>query len=249
MLRTVASRHDVEDDLGTNRLADPVALHDLDALGPVYSIKVVGQTIGVVGYPEEPLFQLLLLHRTSTAPALAILCLFIGQDSPATGTPPLLRLLLIGKAPFVQKQEEPLGPSVVFGIGGVDLPFPVIRGPDEFELPLEVGRVLNGNLARILLQPDSLVLGGEPECVPTHGVQDIEALHAVEAADDVGGNIVAAMADVQTVARGVGEVIQTEELWLDCVLFCPIGLRSLPEVLPFRFDAMEVVFSHRSLQL
>src|SRR5450756_2978165 len=88
MLRTVASRHDVEDDLGTNRLADPVALHDLDALGPVYSIKVVGQTIGVVGYPEEPLFQLLLLHRSLTAPALAILCLLVGQDTLTAGAPP-----------------------------------------------------------------------------------------------------------------------------------------------------------------
>ncbi len=116
-------------------------------------------------------------------------------------------------------------------------------------MPLEVGCVLESDLPWILLQPDSLVLGGEPKCVPSHGVQDIEALHAVEAADDVGGDIVAAMADMQAVSRWIGEVIQTEKLRFDGVLFCPIGLLSLPEVLPLRFDAMKVVFSHWSLQL
>ncbi len=47
----------LEVDLGPTALADPVALHLLDALGPVHRVQAFEQTFGVVGDAQQPLLQ------------------------------------------------------------------------------------------------------------------------------------------------------------------------------------------------
>ncbi len=69
---------------------------------------------------------------------------------------------------------------------------------------------------------DRLVLGRQAKGIPAHGVQHGVALHAVVARDDVGGHIVAPVADAQAVARGVGEEIQAVESgWCSAFPRCP----------------------------
>ncbi len=55
------------------------------------------------------------------------------------------------------------------------------------------------------------VLGGQAEGVPAHGVEHVEALHALHAAEDVRGGVALRVADVETVGRGVREHIEAIE--------------------------------------
>ena len=75
-----------EIDLRAFGAADPVALHGEDALRPAaFELRhIVQQLVGVVGDPEEPLFQRALLHGgVFVAPAAALHHLLIGQHGGA----------------------------------------------------------------------------------------------------------------------------------------------------------------------
>ncbi len=61
---------------------------------------------------------------------------------------------------------------------------------------------------------DGVLLGRQAEGVVAHRVQDVVALHATVAADDVGGGVALRVADVQARAAGVGEHVQDVELGL-----------------------------------
>ena len=61
----------------------------------------------------------------ATAPTLAILDLFVGEDGLVNRAPPLVRFFLVGEAFLVKLEEAPLGPFVIFGVGSVDFARPV----------------------------------------------------------------------------------------------------------------------------
>ena len=65
---------DLEVDVGTDRAADPVALHLDDLLRPeaLELVEVIEQTVGVVGDLEVPLRELLLLDHRAAAVGRAI---------------------------------------------------------------------------------------------------------------------------------------------------------------------------------
>ena len=60
----------------------------------------------------------------------------------------------------------------------------------------------------VLAGLDGVLLGGQAEGVPAHGVEDVEAAHALVAGEDVGGGVALRMADVQARAAGVGEHVE-----------------------------------------
>ena len=67
-------------------LADPVALHDLDALRPVDAV-ILQQLVGVFGDAEKPLLQVALDHFGVAAPALAVDHLLVSEHHLALGAP------------------------------------------------------------------------------------------------------------------------------------------------------------------
>ena len=109
-------------DLEENRcafgLADPIALHELDALGPVQTLEVVQKSLGVGCNLQDPLADVLLFNLVAAAFAFAVLDLFVGKSGLAVGAPVDRGLAFIGKAFLIEFLEYPLCPVVVLGVAG-----------------------------------------------------------------------------------------------------------------------------------
>ena len=75
-LRTVEN---MEHQLCALALADPVALHFLEGVGPVELFEIVQQAFGISTHAELPLLHLFLLDRKTAAHRIAFLHLVVGQ--------------------------------------------------------------------------------------------------------------------------------------------------------------------------
>ena len=141
-------------------------------------------------------------------------------------------------------EKDPLGPAVVFGIGGVDFAVPVVAEAEHLDLPAKVGDVAFGGDTRMGVVLDGVLLGRETEGVPAHGMQHVDAGHAQVARDDVGGGVAFGVANVEASAAGVGEHVQDVGLG-HLVGVGGIegseGLVGQPMFLPLALDGGEVV--------
>ena len=108
----------------------------------------------------------------------------------------------IRQALLVELEEDPLRPAVVSRVRRVDFPVPVVGEAQRLDLPPEVVDVFLGDLRRVRARRDGEVLGGQSERVPAHRVQDVEVLHALVAAQDVGGGVALGVAHVEPAADG-----------------------------------------------
>ncbi len=207
-------------------------------LGPVDGGQVVEQAFGVGGDAEVPLLEVDFGDLAAAAPAAALLDLLVGEDRLVGGTPPLLAGAAVGQPTLVEEQEEPLGPAVVVGQAARDLARPVERQADQVHLAVVVGDVAPGGDLRAHAHLDGVVLGGQAEGVPAHGVQHVEAAHALQARDHVGGHVVAAVADREAVARGIREEIERVELGAVGGVGRAVGVALAPDTLPARFDLL-----------
>ena len=149
--------------------------------------------------------------RRVAAPAAAVLDLLVGQAGLAGGAPVDGRGGPVGQPLAVEQQEHPLRPLVVVGKAGVDLALPVIGAAGLDQRFAVGGGVFGHHLARVAAAADGLVLGRLAEGVPAHGMQHVEALHALEAAEGVGGHVVLEVADMEARAGRVGEHFQAVE--------------------------------------
>jgi hypothetical protein len=109
---------------------------------------------------------------------------------------------------MVKLEKDPLGPSEIAGVGGVDLARPIVAEAERFDLAAERGDVPLGRLARVLAGLDGVLFGGQAEGVPAHGMQDMIPLGAAISGEDVGGGVTFGMADVQARAGRVGEHVE-----------------------------------------
>jgi hypothetical protein len=186
-------------------LADPVGLHQLDPLGPAAEfVQVAQEFVGVVGDLEVVAGDLALLDHRTGAPATAVDDLLVGQHGLVHRVPVHHLGLALGDALLEHAQEDPLVPLVVFRGAGGQLAAPVDGKAQRLELLLHVGDVVVGPLGGRHPVLDRGVFGGQAEGVPAHGLQDVEALHLVEAGQHVADGVVAHVPHVQ-LARGVRE--------------------------------------------
>ncbi len=135
-------------------------------------------------------------------------------------------------------------PSVVVGRRGVDLPGPVITGLEELHLPLVVLGVYPGDLGGMGSRLDCVLLGGLPERVPSHGMKDIEPLHLLLTADNIGGNVVPAVPHRQTRPGGIGKVVKAVEVLPVGIAAGPVQVDLLPERGPFALEILEIIGIH-----
>jgi len=225
---------DGEVDLGPFTAADPVALQQLDALGPVEVLELVDEPLGVGGDAQHPLLQGTALHGVALgAPFLHLL---VGEDGAEVGRPVHGRLGDVSEAALVdfvaaeaflfqfrdgpgalgllvepgmvELQEDPLGPAHVAGIGGVDLAVPVVGEAEPLQLAAEGGDVVLRVLLGVFAGLDGVLLGGQAEGIPAHGVEHVEAPHPLVAGHDVGGGVALGVADVESRPAGVGEHVE-----------------------------------------
>ena len=88
---------------------------------------------------------------------------------------------------------------------------------------------------------DGIVLRGQAEGIEADGVQDVVALHALFASDDVHGRKGAGMAHMEALTGGVGELDEAVELGALVPGDGGVGLGLLPPLLPLFLDGSKIV--------
>ena len=221
-------------------LADPVALHLLDALRPVDQIEVVEQAFGVLGDLEHPLAHQAPLDRVAGLDVGAVLDLLVGEHGAQRRAPVDRHVGHVGEALLVELEEDPLCPTVVVGGGGVDLALPVVGEAEALDLLAEGVDVALGDGRRVQPLAHRGALGGQPEGVPAHRMEDVEALGALHPRHDVGRGVALGVADVEAGAGGVGEHVEHVVLGLRTQLLGvgrrPEGTALGPDLLPLGLD-------------
>ena len=143
---------------------------------------------------------------------------------------------------IVKPKKNPLRPPKVVRVGGAKLPCPVVTEADGLELRPEAHNIALRRSARVLASFDRELFRRQPEGIPTHGVQDVEAAHPLETGNDIGSRISFDVAHVQTLATRVREHVEDVEF-----RFCGIKSRfprvrrtknpvGQPSGLPFGFE-------------
>src|SRR5579859_4731576 len=174
---------------GSNGFADPVALHGDDAIGPgaFEFFQIVEELLGVMSGLEEPLLDFAGFDQgIFVAPAVAAVDdLLVGQHGAALGTPVDAAFLAVGQAALQHAQKKPLVPAIVFGLAGRNFAAPVITETEAAPEALKFGNVVVSPDARVGIVLDGGIFRGEAKGIPAHGVDDVEATHALYAGDDV----------------------------------------------------------------
>ncbi|MNQ61793.1 hypothetical protein D3C85_761140 [compost metagenome] len=232
------------------RLADPVALHGLDLLGPAIQIvEGLQQLIRIGGDLEVVHRDLALLDQRAGAPAAAVDHLLVGQYGLVHRVPVDGAVLAVDHALLEQAGEQPLLPAVVVRLAGSHFARPVDRQTQAFQLGLHVLDVFVGPLGGRDLVLHRGVFRRHAEGVPAHGLQHVLAEHALVAGDHVTDGVVAHVAHVQLAAR-VGEHRQAIEGVLAGLFTYFKGLVRVPVGLRGGFDfAGLILFVHGSAGL
>ena len=133
---------DVEEDLRTDRAADPVALNLLERVAPGQRVESVQHALGVGRHAQQPLLHALLLHGVSAADRKSVAHLVVGQHGTQFRAPVdhrvgaerqtvvLQHLLPAGVVPAVPF----VGREVHFGRAGGVQPFVAAFGEGLDEL-------------------------------------------------------------------------------------------------------------------
>ena len=221
--------------------ADPVLLLGGDALDVIQTVQTVDELVRVGGDLQHPLALDAVDDLAAAALADAVDDFLVCQNALAAGTPVDVHFLFVGKALLVQLQEDPLGPLIILGVGGVDLTVPVEGEAQCLELLPEVVNILLGDDGRMDVVLHGEVLGGQAESVPAHRVEHIITVLAALAAHDIQRSVAAGMADVQARARGIRELHQCIELGLLVVDLNVEGLFVLPHLLPLGLHGLVII--------
>ena len=234
---------------GTLRFADPVFLHQNDALGPCAFelLQVVQQLIGIRGGLQKPLLDFARHHaRIFVAPAIAAVDhLLVGQHRVAFRAPVHQALLPIRQAAIQHAQEKPLVPAVILRFAGGNLAPPVVAEAEAPQHSLELRDVVVGPNARMRVVLDGRVFCGQTEGVPAHGVQHVETAHALHAGHHIANRVVAHVAHVHR-AAGVRQHFQNVVFRFRRIGF---GLEHTflgPALLPLGLNLLRVVAARRS---
>ena len=230
---------DVELYLDPLAAADPVRLHHVDPLRPLY-LRLVEQLVRVTHDAEEPLVHVAVGDSRIAPLAQPVDHLLVGQDRVARRAPVDRRIVSVCETRPVELQEQPLVPPVVVRGAGDDLPVPVVHGAHRPELPTHVPDVVHRPRVRMDAASYGRVLGVQPEGVEPHRVEDVVSLHAHEPGAGVRSRHRVPVADVE-VARGVRVHVKLVPLGAGIVVPDPVGPFLTPTRLPLGLDGLVVV--------
>ncbi len=227
--------------LRTGGTSNPVDLRGLDPVDIIDFFQIIDQPLRIGGNLQHPLALDLMDNFRSTAFAHAADHLFIGQYTFAGCTPVNGHLFFIGQALFKQLQEDPLGPFVIVGIGRVDFPVPVKRKAQAFQLAFEPIDILLGHDLRMNMIFNGKILSRKAECVPSHGIQNIVALHPPFSGNNIQRRIGAGMPYMQAFAGRIRKLHQRIILGLGVVICGGKDVFGVPDILPFFFDLRKII--------
>ncbi len=246
-LAVIAGNAVREGEAHTLALADPVLLHQLDALGPAQRVQVGQQLLRIVGDAQVVHRDLALFHHRARAPAAPVDHLLVGEHGLVDRVPVDGAGLAVGDALLEHLQEQPLVPLVVVGTAGRHLARPVDRQAHRLHLLLHVSDVVVGPGGRRHAVVQRGVLGRHAEGVPAHRHQHVVPLHAQLTRHHVVDGVVAHVAHVQ-LARRVRQHRTGVELRLvravggARVFGHAVGILCLPVLLRLLFDLGRGIF-------
>ena len=143
---------------------------------------------------------------------------------------------------LVKLKEDPLGPLVVLGVGGVDLPVPVKGIAQHLELPPEVLDIIVRHLGGMDVVFDGVILCGQAKGVVSHGEKNVIAIHPAFARHHVHSGVGAGMPHMEPLTGGIRELYQRIEFrFVAAVILAVEGLLFQPFLLPLGFDAGKIV--------
>lgn len=147
-----------------------------------------------------------------------------------------------------QLGEDPLGPFVITRVDGRDLLAPIIGEAEVFDLLLEMGDVLPREPFGVDVVLDGELLSRQAKGVPAHRMEDVIALHPLHPGDDIGRGVAFGVADVEPLARGIGEHVEDVIFGTGEIMDVAIeGVLLLPCLFPFVLNRSEIVAHTRRL--
>ena len=156
--------------------------------------KLVEQLVGEAGDAQEPLRQKPLLDQRARAPAAAVDHLLVGEHGVLDRVPIDPGFAAIGQVRREEVEKHLLLVPVIFRMAGRDLAAPIIGEAHALQLAAHHRDVVVGPARGMVAARHRRVLGGQPERVPAHRMQNVEALRALVARDHVAHRVVAHMA-------------------------------------------------------
>ena len=183
-----------------------------------------------------------------TALAASVDHLFVRKYRAKRRTPVDRHFGNVSKPLLIELLENPLRPLVILRIGGIDFAIPVVGEAKRADLLAEAVDILFRGNSRVSASLYGILLGRKTECVPSHRMQDIEALHALVAAKNVGSRITFGVADMQSRTGRIRKHIKAVELF---ACLGVIRLESLvfePVLLPLLLDGGKIIFAHFCLR-
>ena len=226
------------------RPSNPVGLHHPHLFGPILQPVQGGQQLGrIVGNLEEPLRQFPPLNRRIRPPALAVNHLLIGQNGHVDRVPVHHRRLAIDQTGPHHVDEHRLLLAIVFRITGRKLAAPVNRQAQRLHLRPHVRNVAIGPVLGVPPPLHRRILGGHPERIPPHRMQNREPLRRLVPRHHIAHRIVAHMAHVDA-PRRIGEHLQHIVLGSRRVVPCGEHPGAGPGLLPLRFDYRRFIARH-----
>ena len=234
-------RIDDEPDQEPLRPPDPVLLHQADFFRPALeTVEACQQIVGIVGDLEKPLGELAALDRRARAPAAPVDHLLVGEHRLVDRVPVDLRFLARDEACGEKIEEQLLLVLVIARIAGRDLARPVEREPHRLQLRPHGGDIGVGPFRRTGVVLHRGVLGRQPERVPAHRMENVEAPRAPVTRHHVAHRVVAHMAHVDAPGR-IGEHLEHVIFRTRVVVRGLEDLRVRPGFPPFGFGFAHVV--------
>ena len=196
-------------DLSSFGLADPVLLEALGGIGPIDVVEAFNEFVGVGRDAEDPLADGAPLHGMTTAfgaGAFGCVVYFLVREHRAeVGAEPDGFLGDVSEAVTEEFKEDPLRPAEVVLVGRGQLAVPVDGEAEHLQLATEVVDIATRLHGRVFAGGDGVLFRGQAEGVPTHRVEDVEALGFLVAAQDVGSGVALGVADMEARPGRVGE--------------------------------------------
>ena len=227
--------------LSTMAAANPVFLLSFYAGNVIQIIQIVHETVRISGDFQHPLTLDLVCGLSAAPLTLAVHNLFVCQYYLTGRAPVHVHLFFISQTLFVQLQEDPLGPFVIIGIGGIDLTVPIKRQTKAFQLAFKASHIFSGDDFRMDVVFHRIVFRGQAKCIPAHGVQHIIALQPFFTRHNIQRCIAARMAYMQALSGRIRKFYQCVVFRKGIILFGRKGMFLVPNLLPFLLDLFKIV--------
>ena len=151
----------------------------------INQVQFVRQSVGISGYPQQPLGHFFLAGLGPATLAAAVNYFFVSQTDFTARTPINRHFLLVSQAALKKLEKNPLGPMIISRIGGVHFPFPVVSQAKALHLLFKAGDIFFGGRRRVNAGLNGVIFRRQTKSVPAHRIKRVFALHPAFAGQNI----------------------------------------------------------------